>query len=189
MGKKDAPFYWVYRARGAVMIPLLAVILLITWREYEVESIIVPIGAAVFLAGLGVRIWAQMHLHYRLAVRKQLTTTGPYRFVRNPIYVANTLILCGLSVLSGLIWFVPIVIAYCYLAYTMVIRHEEYHLGEKYGAPYAAFLQDTPRWFPRATHRALTATDTGRFFFPSVRAELYNLLFLVIPIINEIWID
>ena len=53
------------------------------------------------------------------------THTGPYRWVRNPIYISNTLLCVGLTVLSQVLWMVPVTIAWCLIVYTIVIREEE----------------------------------------------------------------
>ena len=189
MSKKAAPFYWAYRLRGTGMIPLIAVMLFCTWREIELDAVIFPLGGAIFLVGLAVRVWAQMHLHYRLEVRKHLTLAGPYRFVRNPIYISNIIILLGLTVMSELVWFIPVVLAYSLALYSMVVRHEEAHLTEKYGDAYRSFMAETPRWLPRMDAARAVATPVRQFFFPSIRVELYNFLFLLIPLIKEVVID
>jgi protein-S-isoprenylcysteine O-methyltransferase Ste14 len=189
MRKRDTPHYWVYRIRGFVMAPLLAVMLFCTWREVEFDAAVFPIGGAIFLLGLGVRIWAQMHLHYRLSVRKHLTTTGPYHYLRNPIYVGNMLILAGLCVTSEVLWFLPAVLLYGFAVYSMVVRHEEAHLTQKYGDAYRDFMAAVPRWIPSTLLPASTNTSVGRFFLPSVRVELYNFLFLAVPLLKEFIID
>jgi len=171
------------------MAPLLAVMLLCRWNEVELDLAVFPAGAAIFLLGLGIRIWAQMHLHYRLSVRKQLTTTGPYRHLRNPIYVGNTIILAGLCVMSELLWFLPAVLLYSLLVYHMVVRHEEAHLEQKYGEDYRNFMRSVPRWLPRMSQANAEAKPVRQFFLPSVRVELYNFLFLAVPLIKELVID
>jgi protein-S-isoprenylcysteine O-methyltransferase Ste14 len=177
-----------YRVRGLLMAPMFLVMVLCFWHECEDHALQFTLGPGLFAAGLALRIWSQMHLHYRLDVRKVLTTTGPYAWVRNPIYIGNTLILMGICVLSELVWFVPGVLLICAAVYSMVVRYEEAHLTRKYGRPYLDYMAAVPRWLPRAP-RENEPADVGRFFWPSVGVELYNLFWFAIPIVKEIISD
>ena len=154
---------------------------LCTWKEVENDVLIFGLGGAVFGAGLYLRIWSQLHIHHRLRIHKILTTTGPYVYIRNPLYVANTLLLTGAAFLSELFWFAPLMLVYCAIVYSFVVRYEEAKLSKKYGAPYMDYFNQVPRWFPRL--RALQKTSSSemcKLFGASILAEMHNLL-LVIP--------
>lgn len=177
-------FEWAYRVRGLLMAPPYLFLVLSSLGEYEQETVLWTLGLAVFAAGLGLRVWAQMHLHYRLRVRKQLTTTGPYAFVRNPIYIGNTLLLTALAILSEMVWFVPVMLLWCVVVYSLVVRREESHLLEKYGEPYAVFLKTVPRWRPSSRRVNPALMPIRPFFWPSVAAELHCLLWLA-PLLGK----
>jgi len=181
------PYDFFYKRRGLLMLPPCLFILLIVSYETEHAAYIWPAGLGLFFVGVALRIWAQMHLHYRLSVRKNLTTTGPYSFVRNPIYLANTTMLLGLTVLSELLWFLPVMLLWCAVVYTFVVKREEAHLAEKYGAPYVAFLENVPRWMPRVPLVTPLRAGVRRFAVQSVVAELHCLLWIVPFIIKELW--
>ncbi len=140
---------WVFKLRGVVMAPPIIFAVLCTWKETEVDWVIFPLGGFLFFAGWFLRIWSQMHLHYRLKVHKVLTETGPYVYVRNPIYIGNTLMLVGVVITSGLLWFAPVMLVYCMVVYSIVVRFEESHLLAKFGDHYAEFLKKVPRWLPK----------------------------------------
>jgi len=176
-------YTWIYKLRGILMLPPCILIVVLPFRETEHETLTWTLGMAVFLAGVGVRVWAQTHLHYRLRIRKKLTSTGPYAHVRNPIYLANTAMLLGLTVLSELLWFLPLMLAWCAVVYGFVVRREEAHLLGKYGAPYADYLRAVPRWFPRLADRYATM-DARPFLWPSIVAELHCFLWLL-PFIGK----
>lgn len=146
-----ARFKWIYHLRnfGAALPLLFSVIF--NYRQIEAEWPIWGIGGAIFLTGIAIRIWAQQHLHYRMGIHKQLTTTGPYRLVRNPLYIANILTYVGATFFSELIWFAPVTMLWGIGAYSLVIRYEEEHLLEKYGDSYQEYLQEVPRWIPKKT--------------------------------------
>ena len=175
---------WVYRIRGLLMLPPAAFIVLFSLGEFENDGLVWPVGLTIFAAGMAIRIWAQMHLHYRLRVHKKLTTTGPYVYVRNPIYIANTLLMLGLTVVSELIWFLPIMLLWCIVLYRYVVRTEEAHLLEKYGEPYAHFIETVPRWIPKIVPGKADRPSVAGFFWSSVTAELHCLLWLL-PLIGK----
>jgi len=166
------------------MIPLVCVMLVCRWYEMENYWLIIPWGAIFFFTGFFIRVWAQMYLHYRLKVKMKLTTTGPYRYVRNPIYIGNTLILVGICIMSGLLWFVPLAIAHCALVYTFAVKFEENHLQEKYGRPYQEYLQQVPRWIPHLKNLGWHKSGSDSFFLPSIKAEAHNFLLVLLPILK-----
>lgn len=177
-------YHLAYKLRGALMAPPYLFVLAVFAGETEHAAFTWGAGLALFTLGLSLRVWAQMHLHYRLSVRKQLTTTGPYTWVRNPIYIANTAMLLGVTAMSELLWFLPIMFAWCMVVYYFVIRREEAHLSGKYGDPYTTFLSSVPRWWPSFTRSASPGVATRSFFFPSIRAEVGCLL-LLLPVIGK----
>ncbi len=169
-----------YRLRGALIVPFYLFALFYNQGEINNPWIVHPAGTIFFMLGLGLRIWAQMHLHYRLKTHKMLTLTGPYLYVRNPIYIGNTLVLVGITVLSGLLWFVPVMVIACGFTYHMTVLYEEGHLSKKYGQGYVEFFKRIPRWLPRLqTDQEPEAVSARSYFLPSVVAELHILLLLV----------
>jgi len=169
------------------MAPSFCVMILCTWGEYENDLVLFTVGPALFMAGLAIRLWAQLHLRYRLNVKTTLTVTGPYHYVRNPIYIGNTVLLVGACWMSEILWFIPLLVANCALVYGLVVRYEEKHLLRKYGEPYLAYLRRTPRWFPRFRGADDTkCVSVRRFLLPSLRAEAVQLLYLSMPIAKEL---
>lgn len=181
---------WFYRLRSYLVTPPL--IFSFVWFEWEieVEYLIWPLGIFLILMGLILRIWAQQHLHYRLKVHKRLTVTGPYSFVRNPIYIGNTLICLGATIASELLWLFPVTLFWCLGVYSIVVRYEETHLSEKYGDSYREYLVKVPRWVTRL--RNFKNIDVkiiklrNEFFRDSIFAEIHSLLILLPYIIKEI---
>src|SRR5688572_20045867 len=176
---------FVYEYRGWMVAPPLLFALFWTRDMVGPTWKVWPLGLLIFAAGLVGRIWAQQHLHFRLRdVDNAFTHTGPYRWVRNPIYISNTLLFVGLTVLSQVLWLVPVTIVWCVIVYTIVVREEEERLLELYGEPYAAYLRETSRWLPRPSTR-----EPGRFsglILPSLKAEAHNLLLLIPFIIKKL---
>ncbi len=180
-------YYGVFKIRGLLLIPPAAFCLLCTWQEVETNHLIWPLGGTVFVAGLLLRIWSQMHLHYRLKEHKKLTTTGPYAVVRNPIYIGNSLLLAGFCITSELLWFLPLLLGYCAVTYSLVVRYEEAHLANKYGDAYRDYQHAVPRWCPRfRTTQDESGRRAKRFLWPSVLAEVHCLVLLALSLLKEL---
>jgi protein-S-isoprenylcysteine O-methyltransferase Ste14 len=147
------------------------------------------VGPIIFLLGFGIRVWAQMHLHYLLKDKKHLTTTGPYAYVRNPIYIANTILMISIAIMTKLLWFIPVVIFYYAIVYYFVVRHEESYILGRYKDAYREYLERVPRFIPnfKGTHRVSGRKNTSSaLLIPSIRAE-YKCFFLLIgPVVKEI---
>ena len=171
----------IYETRGLLMVPPMVFMALCTWNETEHEALVFGLGGIVFGAGVCLRIWSQMHIHHRLRVHKILTTSGPYAYIRNPLYVANMLMLTGAVFMSELFWFVPFMLFYSAIVYSFVVRYEEAKLIKQYGALYADYFNRVPRWFPRPIHlQKASFINMRKFIGPSILAEIHNFL-LVIP--------
>ena len=193
--RKRERYYAYYRLRGWLMVPPVLFCLSCYWHEVEHASLVWPLGLVLFASGLLLRIWAQMHIHYRLKLKMRLTTTAPYRFARNPIYVANTMLIASIAVLSELIWFLLPIVLYCAAVYTLVIRFEEAGLLSKYGESYAQYQRLVPRWFPSLRRNVLNSDpgDGRKLVFPflraSILAEIHCVALLLLPIVKELpWV-
>jgi hypothetical protein len=93
------------------------------------------------------------------------------------------MILAGTTLISELVWLTPIMIIVCIVTYSLVIRYEESHLTDKYGKPYIDYLKNVPRWLPTTLWNSTSHEhNPWEFFWPSIRAEAYILLLLILPI-------
>jgi methyltransferase len=93
-------------------------------------------GLLLLLAGEGLRLWAITALGDRWTTRivvlpgAALVRTGPYRFLRHPIYVGVTLMLVGFPLLFGLWWTLAVVLVLHAVALTRRIRREQAALAD-----------------------------------------------------------
>lgn len=177
-----------YRLRGILLVPFYLLPAFIFYGEIENDLLICSLGLPIFILGWYLRIWAQTHLHYRLKEKKRLTVTGPYRYVRNPIYIGNTLILAGATVLCELLWFVPIVITACLCTYHLTILYEEKYLSNKYGCEYENYMKIVPRWIPTLKNYQIRGSypESRQFIIPSIFAESHIPLLLILPAVKEL---
>jgi len=113
-------------------------------------------GATVYAVSLGLRYWAFAVLgrQFRIDVsdpgrERQLIRTGPYRFVRHPIYVASCLEAVSLPWLLGA-WFALALAVLLFVPLEVArARYEERFLRRVFGAEYDRFVQEVPGFFPR----------------------------------------
>lgn len=103
-------------------------------------------GAAVSIVGLWVRALAAGH------VRKnaELTTTGPYAYTRNPLYVGSILIAVGFAIAARNPWIGIALVGLFLLIYLPVIRSEEAFLRQTF-AGFDEYCRRVPRLLPRFT--------------------------------------
>lgn len=175
-------FFYLHRGLlGAV--PLILALFL-SRGQAENGWLVWTVGLLIFFLGLFGRIWAQQHLQYRLPGPITLTQTGPYGWLRNPIYVSNTLMSVGLTVVSRVLWLVPITILWCAVLYSIVVREEEEWVSKVFGEGYRAYFEEVPRWIPRRSKMRLAWVT--EYLVPSIRAEIYNLLYLIPFVIKEL---
>lgn len=180
--------------RGWLLAPPLVFATLSTRWEVEDPWWTFGLGGVLFATGLTLRVWAQTHLRYRLRyhagerLHKVLTETGPYRYVRNPIYLANGCMVLGATAASELLWLLPVVMLWCAVVLRQVVRYEEIELFRKYGAPYRAYCERVPRFWPRlrGTSPGERRAEPLRFLAGSLRAEFHNLLLLVPFVVKEL---
>ncbi|MCX5649607.1 MAG: isoprenylcysteine carboxylmethyltransferase family protein, partial [Planctomycetota bacterium] len=171
--------------RGWLAALPVVVAFLCSYDELENDTTTWAIGGALFLAAMAVRIWAQCHLHYRLSGHKVLTVTGPYRYSRNPIYLANTAMIAALVWLMEVPWLVVPTVIWCALVYSVVVRYEESRLSANFGERYRCYMQTVPQWFGwRAVEGAEGIPGRCRLGL-AVGAEVHCLLFLLLPAFKE----
>jgi len=103
-------------------------------------------GAIVAFIGEALRIWAAGHLRKN----KMLTTTGPYAYVKNPLYLGTFLITLGagamaknvLIILAGFVW-----MFIYYVPYKK--KQENRKLSNNFGDAWVEYDKAVPAYFPR----------------------------------------
>jgi protein-S-isoprenylcysteine O-methyltransferase Ste14 len=107
-------------------------------------AVSIAIGSALIIPGLAIRALASGHVKKN----EQLTTTGPYAYTRNPLYLGSLILAVGFAI-SGRNWWIAAGIVLMFLAiYAPVIRGEERFLGEQF-PEYAEYARQVPRLLPR----------------------------------------
>src|SRR5215831_19181883 len=76
-----------------------------------------------------------------------LVTEGPFRYSRNPIYVALTLLYLGVAFLVNAWWILLLVVPVLVVIRYGVIAREEVYLTRKFGDAYRQYTAQVRRWF------------------------------------------
>lgn len=112
------------------------------------------IGLPVSVLGLLLRAWAAGHL----AKNQQLATSGPYAYLRNPLYVGTLTVAAGLVIASRNLWLSLFFASAFLLVYLPAVELEEQHLREIF-SNYGEYAARVSRFFPSSHYSA----DSRRF--------------------------
>jgi protein-S-isoprenylcysteine O-methyltransferase Ste14 len=103
-------------------------------------------GSVLVVAGLAVRAAASGHIKKN----RELTTTGPYAYSRNPLYLGSILIAVGFVVAARNAWIAAAAALMFFVIYVPVVIAEEKYLRSVF-AGYDQYAANVPRFFPRLT--------------------------------------
>jgi len=76
-----------------------------------------------------------------------LVISGPYRWTRNPIYLAFTLVYLGVTAWVNTLWPLILLPLVLFVMHRGVILREEAYLEQKFGDEYRRYKNDVCRWF------------------------------------------
>ncbi len=117
----------------------------------------IAVGAFLVFLTAAIRTWGAAYLrtdvvHDTAQHADVLIADGPFRYVRNPLYLANVPMAAGIGVLaSRLGWFFLVGASWLFV-YRLIFR-EETTLRETQGESYRAYLRAVPRFWPALTPR------------------------------------
>ncbi|WP_313338845.1 methyltransferase family protein [Stutzerimonas nitrititolerans] len=149
------------RATGVFLPPpaIYLLFLALAWLLHWLWHLALPrnlwthyFGWGLIDAGVLLMLWAGLLMLWRKTTVNpygkpaRLLEEGPFRFSRNPIYLADSLIYCGIALLWGSLWpwlLLPLVI---HVMQRAVIRHEERLLVQLFGEAYRSYCARVRRW-------------------------------------------
>ena len=110
------------------------------------------VGACLCIAGLAFAVWARRHLGRNwgmpmsLKQGHELITTGPYRYVRHPIYTGMLLAILGSCIVGGRSWLIVFMVVCAFLIYSA--RTEERLLMQTFPHEYPEYKKKTKALIP-----------------------------------------
>jgi len=159
--------YWLIAAAGAKQSVrtsrcrppgLLVIVALVLIRLFHAGTLAVHnpilqvVGLILFASGLALAVWARIYLGRNWGMpmteraEPELVTSGPYRFVRHPIYSGLLLALLGTALATNLYFLVALVIVGAYFIYSGTV--EERTMTTTFPADYSSYKEHTKMLIP-----------------------------------------
>lgn len=144
----------LFKYRSYTPIPFLLV--MVIFQEATPASLIT--GFSVSIVGELIRFWGVSWTGSETRTTSEvggsnLIISGPFAYVRNPLYIGNVLIYLGLGIMSfALFPYLQIVaLLFFVFQYHFIVKEEESYLLKTYGSFYVDFVKNVPRFMPRLT--------------------------------------
>ena len=112
---------------------------------------------SIILLGLATRMYASGFV----LKNKELSTTGPYAFVRHPLYTGNIMILIGLCLINGFFWSFVTAFIFLWFYYPTAIEYEDRKLKSLFPDTWEEWASITPALMPKID---LKNTMNGEIF-------------------------
>ena len=146
----DVAFHPPFLLAGSLLLGLLA-----RWIvpfSFLPRDLAAPLGPVVTVAAFGLFVWAALTMragHASIPTSEPtdaIVVSGPYRFSRNPIYLAMLVLHVGVGVWTDSGWFFVLAWVSALLLRWGVISREERYLESKFGADYLDYTARVRRW-------------------------------------------
>jgi protein-S-isoprenylcysteine O-methyltransferase Ste14 len=143
-----------FKYRSYTPIPFL--LLMVIFAEPTITSMV--IGFVIALSGELIRFWGVSWAGSETRTTggvggTYLIISGPFAFVRNPLYVGNILLYTGIGIMSWALFPYLQIVAVIFFAlqYHFIVLEEEKYLKEKFGDDYKEYCMKVPRFCFRFT--------------------------------------
>jgi len=165
MAVKDTVQYKLTKVTTkTVLAGIVGIVMFFLAKDKELAPVWFIPGAAVTFAGEWLRLWAAGHLRKN----KQLTTTGPYSYVKNPLYIGTLLITVGYSAMAMNIWIMVAGFVWFFIYYAPYKKKQENEkLIGSFGAAWTEFDKAVPDYLPRLS--PYPGRGTNRWSFEVVK--------------------
>ncbi len=114
------------------------------------------VGAALCIACIGTFVVVGRGTPAPFDAPRRFVAVGPYRYVRNPMYIGGAILLAGFALYlrsgAGLLFCLPWLLMF----HLFVLLYEEPTLRGKFGPSYQTYCKSVPRWIPRLGTRIQT---------------------------------
>jgi protein-S-isoprenylcysteine O-methyltransferase Ste14 len=144
----------LFKYRSYTPIPFL--ILMVIFQNSTVCTLV--IGFIIAFTGELIRFWGVSWTGSETRTTGTvggtfLIISGPFAYVRNPLYVGNILLYLGLGIMS-FAWFPYlqiVAIIFFLIQYYLIVKEEEKYLRERFKEEYKTYCENVPSFFPRLT--------------------------------------
>jgi protein-S-isoprenylcysteine O-methyltransferase Ste14 len=104
----------------------------------------IAFGTIIAIPGIVLRACASGHVKKN----EELTTSGPYAYTRNPLYLGSLMMAAGFALAARSFWVLAIIAAMFFAIYLPVIRSEEAYLRQAFPT-FDEYARNVPRLVPR----------------------------------------
>jgi protein-S-isoprenylcysteine O-methyltransferase Ste14 len=151
--------------------------------------VVIGSGALLIFLAAGLRTWAAAYLrtavvHDTAQHSDALVADGPFRYTRNPLYLASLPMAAGIGVLASRSGFIFLVLANWIFVFRLIFREEE-SLLKSQGESYRAYCKAVPRFWPALKPRVPSGDlrpDWGQAFAGESFVWLFGIAELLIAV-------
>ena len=144
---------WRPRLTGVSAIGVVLIAGVLRGGSLAVHSVILEaIGAVLFVCGIALAVWARLHLGRNWGMpmtqraEPELVTSGPYRFVRHPIYTGLLTAMLGTVLVNNLLGLIVVAVLLAYFYYSGTV--EERNLAATFPQAYPEYKSRTKMLIP-----------------------------------------
>ncbi len=135
--------------------------------EDRAAQMLLVVAALLLAIAALVRTWASAYLHASVVYAEKVKTAalvadGPYRQVRNPLYLGNVFMILGMGAMMSRVGFALALVLMMVFCYRLIFR-EEADLLASQGESYRAYLKAVPRLFPSPWPRIASAGSQAKW--------------------------
>lgn len=123
------------------------------WPAGALGDLLSGLGVVLVILAIVIDVAAMRALHSAKTTimphqrSDHLVTSGIFRFSRNPIYLANVLLLAGLGLFFGNAWLLLLAPVDGFATQKLAIEREEAHLEARFSKTYRDYKKKVSRWF------------------------------------------
>jgi protein-S-isoprenylcysteine O-methyltransferase Ste14 len=151
--KESVSSGWRTRLTGVTAVGIFLIAGVLRGGILAVHSLILAaIGALLFASGIALAIWARLHLGRNWGMpmtqraEPELVTSGPYRFVRHPIYSGLLTAILGTALVNNLLGLIVVAVLVAYFYYCGIV--EERNLAVTFPKAYPEYRSRTKMLIP-----------------------------------------
>jgi protein-S-isoprenylcysteine O-methyltransferase Ste14 len=144
---------WRTRLTGVSTVGVFLIAGVLRDGRLAVHSLILEaIGALLFACGIALAVWARVHLGRNWGMpmsqraEPELVTSGPYRFVRHPIYTGLLTAMLGTALVNNLLGLIVVAVLVAYFYYSGTV--EERNLTATFPEAYPEYKTRTKMLIP-----------------------------------------